>query len=67
MENIIRWFKNENAQGYIEYKDESVFIYCASLNEQENKNEYIKFELVKIDDGYEMKPMALDGIMQQNV
>lgn len=67
MENLIKWFKDETAQGYIEYKGESVFIYCAALDEQENKNKYIRFELVKTDEGYEIKSITSDSIMQQNV
>ena len=50
MENKIKWFSDENSQGFIEYKGNDVFIHYSSKD-----GECIELELIKTDNGYEMK------------
>lgn len=49
MGNIIKWFEDTKNNGYIEYKDNNVFIYCSTA-----EGKTIKLQLTKTKKGYKL-------------
>ena len=50
MKDKIKWFSNENGNGFIEYNGENVIIHCST-----NEGEHIELELIETENGYELK------------
>ena len=49
MGSIIKWFEDANSNGYIEYKNNNVFIYYSTA-----KGKTIKLQLTKTKKGYKL-------------
>lgn len=54
MESIVKWFKDEQGYGFIEYKGNDILIHYCAFREQ-GKDEIVEIELVKTDTCYEIK------------
>ena len=54
MKSIVKWFKDEEGYGFIEYKGNDVLIHYCAFREH-GKDEKVEIELVKTDTGYKLK------------
>ena len=50
MKDKLKWFSNENENGFIEYKGKNVIIHCSTKD-----GECIELELIETGTGYELK------------
>lgn len=53
MKDKVKWFDDEKGHGFIEYKGKNVFIRLSTED-----GESVELELVKIDNGYELKNVS---------
>lgn len=61
MKGIVKWFNNEKGYGFIEYKDNEIFVHYSAINAKEDgfktlvKGELVEFDIVKTSTGLKAK------------